>query len=271
MWMPESRIPNLSMKVSPMHIRGMLLAFSGWLCTTCALAGIMVLAVDRGEHKANHSHSLTFAQRLDTRVALFNAYGQTLAQAVLCIAYHYKLPMGVEYWTPESTRIPLRLRLRNQSVRQILETLVAKQPGYRVSFSGGCVQVYTPQGRSDPSNLLNTIIPRFHVTDEDPVVVSASVFEALVHIASPGTSVVESTAVGSPLKITLDLRNVRVYEILDAIAAQKGGAGVWVVRVPPDRLSVLGGDLWYLYPLDPAFKQAVLQDVMSLFPHDKSR
>ena len=254
-----------------MRIRGTALLSAVWSCAVCTALSLTATGGGTGGHpQSDPRHSLSVSQRLNTRVELFDTAGQTFAQALLGLAYEYKLPMGVEYWSKESTHVPLKLQLRNRSVQEILETLATEQPGYRVSFPGGVVQVYASRGRSDPSNLLNTIIPRFRIMGEDPAAASAQAFEALVHVVSPGTSVIESTAVGSPLRVSLDLRNARVYEILNAIVAQDGAA-VWVVRVPPDKLSVLKGDLWYLYPLDAAFKEVVLQDVRSLFPDGKGK
>jgi hypothetical protein len=162
----------------------------------------------------------------------------------------------------------LHLQLRGKPVREILSSLVAQARQYRVGFSGGCVQLYSPKARADPSNLLNAIVDNFQVSEVDPQVASAAAFEALIHETAPKTSVVESTALGTlgPPTMTLHLKKAKVYEILDTIAG-KHGAAVWVVRVPPDRLSTLKGMLWYIYPLEPPnWREAVLGDVTALFP-----
>jgi hypothetical protein len=209
-----------------------------------------------------------YENRLDAVVEVFDSGGQTLAQNFLSLAYRYDLPMGVEYLDRAAVSEPLHLQLRGKSVREILSSLVAQVPEYRVTFSGGIVQLYSPQARGDPSNLLNAVIDDFHVSEMDPQVASAAVFEALVHKVAPTTSIVESTALGTlgPPTLTLRLNKSRVYEILDAIVARYGEA-VWVVRVPPEKLSTLKGALWYIYPLEPSdWRAAVLGDVTSLFP-----
>jgi hypothetical protein len=176
--------------------------------------------------------------------------------------------MGIEYLDRGAARQPLHLQLRGKPVREILSSLVAQARQYRVGFSGGCVQLYSPKARADPSNLLNAIVDNFQVSEVDPQVASAAAFEALIHETAPKTSVVESTALGTlgPPTMTLHLKKAKVYEILDTIAG-KHGAAVWVVRVPPDRLSTLKGMLWYIYPLEPPnWREAVLGDVTALFP-----
>jgi hypothetical protein len=44
------------------------------------------------------------------------------------------------------------------------------------------------------------------------------------------------------------------------------GKAIWVVRVPPDRLSKLNGGLWYVYGLETHSREAVLEDLRLRFP-----
>jgi len=211
---------------------------------------------------------LSFESKLDGNVEVFDSEGQTLVENVLSLACQYQLPLGVEYLDRGAVSQRLRLQLRGKPVREILLSVVAQAPQYRLGFSGGCVQLYSPRARADPSNLLNAVVDNFQVSGVDPQVASAAAFEALVHETAPKTSVVESTALGTlgPPTMTLHLKKAKVYEILDTIVANHGAA-VWVVRVPPDKLSTLKGTLWYIYPLQPPnWREAVLGDVTSLFP-----
>ena len=67
-------------------------------------------------------------------------------------------------------------------------------------------------------------------------------------------------------KITLHLRNKRVYEILNAIVAQNGRA-LWTPIVPSKISSpLITGNYWYIYPLDPSFETSALEGLQRVVP-----
>ncbi len=209
-------------------------------------------------------------EKLDTHIPRFDNTGRPLVESILELAYEYHLPMGLEYVNRDAVRRPLDLKLRDSSVRDIIASLVTQVPGYQVSFSNGIVQIYSPKARADPSNLLNAVIDNFEVKDRDAQATSVDVFTALAVKLNPRTNVVSSTAVGSlgSSKLTLQLQKKKVREILDTIVATNGAA-IWVVRVPPERLSKFEGTFWYIYSLDPFYKAVILHDLQSLFPPEK--
>ena len=93
-------------------------------------------------------------------------------------------------------------------------------------------------------------------------------FCALAREVEPSGGCGGSIAVGQwrPLKIAVHLQNAKVYEIVNAIVVQNGKA-VWTVIAPPQKLSrVPVGGLWHIYPLEPPFKNAVLDKVSSVAP-----
>lgn len=235
---------------------------------SASIIGIVALTTQAVVGREPHEGP-PFESRLDASVEVFDSEGRTLVENVLNLAYQYRLPMGIEYVDRGAVTQGLRLQLRGKSVREILSSVVAQVPQYRISFSGGCVRLYSPKARDDPSSLLNALVENFQVSEMDLQEVSAAVFEALVHKMAPKTAIVESTAVATlgPSRMTLRLRNAKVYEILDTVVA-KHGAAVWVVRVPPEGLRTLKGTLWYIYPLEPPdpWRGVVLGDVNSLFP-----
>ena len=64
-------------------------------------------------------------------------------------------------------------------------------------------------------------------------------------------------------KITIHLRNAKVYELINAIVAHNGKAA-WAVIVPRSRLvGADSSDLWHIYPLQAPFKEAVLDKLSS--------
>ncbi len=210
---------------------------------------------------------LSFQEKLDTKIPKLDARERTLMDIVLSLAYKYELPIGIEYVDQNSVSRPLKIVLSNNSVRESLRDAVSKLPEYRVSFSNGIIQLYSNRARLDRSNLLNTVIKRVDLSGSDPVMVSANLFALLHRQIRPQGAIAFSAPLGQlgSQKVAIHLRNAKVYEILDRIVADLGDA-IWVVRVPPARLSDLNGTLWYIYPLSYNWKQIALDDAESLFP-----
>lgn len=129
----------------------------------------------------------SFATDLSSRVVSFDVKDQTFAQAFLNLVYTYHLPAALEYVDQNAVKRPLRLRRANITVRDALVALVAQLPEYHVDFSQGLVDVYSPQARSDHSNVPNTVIPKFAVTDETPRGCLWNLWEALDAKLRPGT------------------------------------------------------------------------------------
>lgn len=198
-------------------------------------------------------------QRLNRRIERFDTAGRTLVACVADLAFTYELPTAIEYADRDAAGRPLNLTFHNESIRRILEAIVLHAPQYRVDFGHGIVDLYAPQARENPSNLLNNVVKDFAVTQVDTHEADFQLFCA-VSRELDSQACAGSIAVGQwPTKITLHLQNVKVYEVLDAIVAENGKA-IWTVMVRPDKLSKLqAGGNWYIYPLQQPFRPVVLE------------
>ncbi|HEV2492416.1 MAG TPA: hypothetical protein VG204_05015 [Terriglobia bacterium] len=245
-----------------------------------AFSAVFLMLLTAAEPTAPRDHPLhasspddpqPLANKLQVRVASFDAANRPLAQLALALAYEYKLPMAFEHVDEDALRKPLGIRLRGSSLHDVVAAIVASLPEYRVDLSGGLVDIYTPAGRSDPSNLLNTVIESFDVTELDTHLADAELLCALARQLRPGSGCGGSVAGGQwgSLKITLHTQGTRVYEILNAIVAQNGGA-LWVPIPPPRKQSSVMMNLWYIYPLDPAFESTALSRLRSTLPQQAS-
>ena len=206
------------------------------------------------------------ASKLDKHIAQFDTSGRSLVAIVLELSCSHKIPLAIEYADYSSTKEPINLRFTNQSLREIFVGVVSKVPTYRVSFSDGLVTIYSPAARADKSNLLNTTIQRFSVTQRDTREAETELFCALQRETKSGNVCTGSTAPGQwgAKKITVDMLNVKVYEILNAVIAQNGEA-VWTVAVSPAQLSKLpAGELWHIYPLEEQFKTVALERLVKI-------
>jgi hypothetical protein len=198
-----------------------------------------------------------FEQKIDRLVERFSTSGRTLVDSVIELAYKYQVPMAIEYADREATARPLNLEFHNKSLRGIVEAIVKEDPQYRVSFSNGVVDIFSPMAREDSSNLLNKIMKDFSVTEMETRLADSQLFCAVAQAAGSG-GCGGSLAVGQwdPLRITLHLHNVRVYEILNAIVAQNGRA-IWTVTASNSASLPQCCGLWYIYPLQEPFKSVV--------------
>jgi len=198
----------------------------------------------------------SLGQRLDKRVERFDAAGRTMLDNAVDLAFRFQLPTAIEYADCEAATRGLNLHFHNESVRGILETIVRQVPEYRVSFSGGLVDIFAT------SNLLNKTTKDFAVAQVDTHEADSQLFCAVCR--EIGSQCVKSIAIGQwgPLKIALHLQNARVYEVLNAIVAQNGKA-IWIVMARPGKLSKLQ-DIWHTYPLQQPFKDVVSERLASL-------
>jgi hypothetical protein len=236
------------------------------IALACLASGPTCQLVGHHPPSSQPSYTATFGTKLATRVERFDISGRPLVAATLDLAYKYRVPVALEYADREATTEPIDLHLRNESVREIFETVVAKFPHYRVTFSGGIVDIYSSFARTDTSNLLNTVIENFSVTQSDTHQADMQLFCDLVRKAEPDGVCAGSIALGQwgTKKITLQLQNAKVYQILNAIVAQNGEA-IWSTIVPPRELSQLQtGGIWHIYPLDEPYQAAVLDKLLSL-------
>jgi len=209
--------------------------------------------------------SLEFTQKLNTKVPQFETAGRTAVACILELAYRYELPTGIEYVDKAAMTQRIELQFRNESVRQILTAIVHELPEYQLNFSDGLVDIFEARQRQNPNNLLNTVIGVFDVADSDAAVANFELTTALGHQIHPGGVSVGSIAKGQlgKKKVTLHLRNRKVYEIINAIVAQNGKAA-WTVIVPGARLTGTDvSDLWHLYPLEAPFSKDDILDGLS--------
>ena len=209
--------------------------------------------------------ALTFQQRLQTHVAVFEGTRSSPIQVLIRTAIKCQLPFALEYVDRDAMRVQPQLKLPAATAQSRIELLVGMMPGFKVSFSDGLVDVYALAARSDPSNLLNVVLPHFKVQGEDAGIASSEAFEALLAQERPGTGLVGSFAGVGGERVTIDAHYVRVYEILNMIVSEQGHS-MWVVGAPPDKLSKLDGNLWHFYTLYPDVQPTVVERLLNLFP-----
>lgn len=190
---------------------------------------------------------------------------KTFVEALLDIAYRYRVPFALEYVDRGAATKPLGFVVSRATVRTAIKALVRSRPEYSVTFSGGIVDVYSPRARADRSNFLNTEIPRFDSPSADLALVGGMLYGAVLNTIGPPTGFGGSFAGTGGPQVAIHARGLKVFEILNRLVAQQGRS-IWVVSVAPTGLSRLGGELWHIYPLDPALEPVVVERLQGLFP-----
>ncbi len=229
-------------------------------------ASPLVEPVKRQSSTVQTEKLLSLERRLETEVAQFDTSGRTAMASIIDLAYAYQLPIAIEYVDSDFAAHPNSLEFRHESIRSILEKIIAQVPAYRLTFSGNIVDIYVPKARDDSSNFLNKTIRNFVVNDVDTQTADMELVCALARELDPPGGCFGSYAPGQwgPRKVTVHIQNAKVYEVLNAIVAENGKA-LWTVLVPPDSLSkrpVLNS--WHIYPLEPSFKDIVLSKLASI-------
>lgn len=231
-----------------------------------ALACLLLLAAPLAFQAKVKARQQTFAEKLSSRVRYFDSGGRSLAECIVDLSYRYRLPAALEYVDRDAATRPLRVRLAGKKLSGVIAALAVASPGYAADFAQGTVDIYSPSGRADTRNLLNTIIPRFQMDKGGVGFASFNLVGSLQFIYHPDWAFAGDFA-GSPQgPITLHLSGKRVYEILNAIVSQTG-SDMWMVAVPPTALHAFQErPMWRVYGLDPLYKEMVLQDLGALFP-----
>src|ERR1700686_3080477 len=75
------------------------------------------------------------------------------------------------------------LEFHNKSLREMVEAIVKQDQEYRVSFSNGVVDIFSPRAREDRSNLLNKVLKDFSVTEMETREADFQLFCAVVQAA----------------------------------------------------------------------------------------
>jgi hypothetical protein len=198
-------------------------------------------------------------QKLDQRIGEFDTAGCTFTRCVTALAYCYGLPTAIEYVDHDAAHRPLNLKFHDQTLREVLEALVAQTPEYKIDFGEGIVDVYSPLARADNSNVLNRNIRDYDVKEMET---RQADFQLLCAFGNTLGSKFcgGSLAIGAwePTRISLHLQNAKAYEVINAIVAQNGRA-IWTVTEPPDRMSkIQDGGSWYISPLEQPYEADVL-------------
>jgi hypothetical protein len=234
-----------------------------------AATGVLISAFALGSYahaqRPQSPERATLNTELARRISVFDTQGQTFLDSFLRLVWTYQLPTGIEYIDHGAATQPLHLRLSNVSVRKALASLVAQLPEYRIDFSQGVVDLYSPSARANHSNVLNTKLHEFSVTNETAKGALWNLWESLASQLQPGRGFLGNYLDNpSAPRISLAVHNYTAHQILNEIVA-KDGHSMWTVTARPDQMSSYSTRLWTVEPLAPSVRSMVLEELTELF------
>ena len=194
--------------------------------------------------------------KLSITVTDYDNQQKPLIQTLLAVARDHHIPMGIERVVREAVEKPITVKLKKGTVASILNECMKQLPNYTWSIQNEIVQIWTGNENKQSSNLLNSIIPSFEITnrslDHANFMLRGMLFNQINPPPKSGSGVAGSyignTALTEGKKITLKVRNASVRSILNQLVSLHGEA-VWIARVEPERMSTLpSAGLWIIIP-----------------------
>lgn len=173
--------------------------------------------------------------RLDGRVSQYSVSANGLAGALLKIAKQFHLPVGIEWVRDNQTAQVVSLRWRDDTVADVVSSVVKRYPGYGFAVENGVVHVFRRDLLDGKSNFLNLRVPGyFEARQEVCGVINQRLQHEVQGVVSPrnllpGAGVGGSYATGIEEKpLTLALQGLTVRAALEKLAAASERK-VWVV------------------------------------------
>jgi hypothetical protein len=197
---------------------------------------LMIALLQPAEPFSRHLNPQAIQGKLHATVKTYSLSADNFLQALTKTASQFEIPMGIEWVREPQTMRPFNRTWKQATPYKIIRTLVNTQPGYEFEVRGSVVHVHPHGSLGDPHDFLNLNIKRFVVKDE--YVASASyrlrqiVREASMPPSGSGTAASITSGAGDK-PVTLDLQNVKVRKILDALSLASG-LKMWVVTYPQD-------------------------------------
>jgi hypothetical protein len=174
--------------------------------------------------------------KLDARVSQYSLSATSLADALLRTSEQFQVPMGIEWVKNRDTLRPLTRTWRDETVWQVLRSIVEDYPDYAFRVEEGVIHVFRHDMLDDNRNFLNLKVPNFfEVRHETGGFANQQLQSVVQNIVSPrnlppGVGEAGSYTSGNvrekPLNVSL--RGATVREALGKLA-EASEHKVWLV------------------------------------------
>jgi hypothetical protein len=159
--------------------------------------------------------------KLNRRVESYDLAANSYIEALVKVLSDFQIPALIEWVDAPASKVPVLHNWNDATVGEILDQVVRAQPGYRLRIGNGVAHIETEE-IAPGQNFLYQKIKNFDVNDAYIEAAYRTLHNMVVLTVSPpapaqsvgGTGVSSAANTNEP-KITLQLRNVTVDEIIE--------------------------------------------------------
>jgi hypothetical protein len=199
-------------------------------CRAVAICGLLLLS------------SAAYGQGvpLERNVADFHSEGIGLTETLLKFSHQEHFPIAIKYVDRASLDNPIKVRLRNATIRNGLNSILVESRDYRWSLHNGIIEITNRHAREGGEDFFRKVIPMFEIKEQTTAKMASVLLWQLLQVALDpnikgfGGDIVEP--LGPPTLKPVTLHNRTVEEILSFIAVHSGAEG-WTVAGPPEYLA----------------------------------
>ncbi|HYP00826.1 MAG TPA: hypothetical protein VER76_11600 [Pyrinomonadaceae bacterium] len=189
----------------------------------------------------------TDAEDIESRLsqkADFIPGGKSASDQLIAVAQHYRIPMGIE-WVDQGRSQELDVapppRESNPTVRDVLQAIVLRLPGYQMTTRNGVVHITQPAFAGAAGNFLNVQIEEFQVENENLLAAKEQLRLSIDMTLHPddyeggyaGGYGYNPDNVFAKRNISFTGKDLTVREILDGLVKANGNA-LWVAQLDLD-------------------------------------
>lgn len=208
---------------------------------------------------------------LERVVSDFHSEGIGLSETLLKFSHQEHFPIAIKYVDRASLGEPIKVSLRNTTIREGLNTILLQSQDYRWRLRNGILEITNRHAQEGGQDLFRKVIPVFEIKEQTTAkMASFLLWQYLQVVLDPkikgfGGDILGP--LGPPTVKPVTLHNRTVEEILSYIVVHSGAEG-WTVAGPPEYLARNPqSGLWYIIAQGPSAEsyQVVLQTIRQNF------
>ncbi len=174
---------------------------------------------------------------LDTKIPEFELHNQTLidglwqlARGPAPFAFGLEKVLKSKLADPDIPDPHFNLKLKNKTIREVLDALCQADSRFTWSIDGSTVNVFPRAVTNEVSYLLNRRLQRFDLKNATDV--DDGLFAIARELSPPFEQVASAQAGGAdpypPEPWTVTFENVTVRQVINRLAAHGGPCGIWI-------------------------------------------
>ncbi len=181
----------------------------------------------------NSAERLPVGKELDAKlresVASYELGPCTFPQALVQISNDFHVPMGIVWIDIEETQPRPPRKWQKSTVRDVIESTVRTQPGYRMEVTDDVAHIFPAELSGGRENFLTVKLKTFSVHDRYLEIASMKLHDLI----TPPSYAAGSVGANIEQKVTVDLKDCTVQDVLDALASASARR-IWLVTFSKD-------------------------------------